>query len=66
MVRLLLIELCFAQLEENSNFSEEQKAKILSVTLPWDLPGVTAENRWWLTEKILLHSVSFSFYSRAQ
>ncbi|XP_036419775.1 uncharacterized protein LOC118803383 [Colossoma macropomum] len=29
---------------------------VLSVSLPWDLPGVTSENRWWLREKILLHA----------
>lgn len=28
------------------------------MTLPWDLPGVTQNNRWWLRENILLHAVS--------
>ncbi|KAI7789468.1 hypothetical protein IRJ41_005825 [Triplophysa rosa] len=44
-------------LEHNTDFSEEQRSQVLAVTLPWDLPGVTSENRWWLREKILLHSV---------
>lgn len=31
---------------------------MLAVCLPWDLPGVTAENRWWLRDRILIHAVS--------
>ncbi|XP_032381954.1 uncharacterized protein LOC116695644 isoform X2 [Etheostoma spectabile] len=46
-----------ALLERTRDLSEEDKSQILSVTLPWDLPGVTLNNRWWLREKILLHAV---------
>ncbi|XP_036417031.1 uncharacterized protein LOC118800956 isoform X2 [Colossoma macropomum] len=44
-------------LEGTQELSEDQKSMVLSVSLPWDLPGVTLENRWWLREKILLHAV---------
>ncbi|XP_035987207.1 uncharacterized protein LOC110366477 isoform X4 [Fundulus heteroclitus] len=46
-----------ALLEGTKDLSEEDKSQILSVTLPWDLPGVTMNNRWWLREKILIHAV---------
>ncbi|XP_038159057.1 uncharacterized protein LOC119795238 [Cyprinodon tularosa] len=46
-----------ALLEGTKDLSEEDKSQILSVTLPWDLPGVTLNNRCWLREKILLHAV---------
>lgn len=44
-------------LEQENDLDQDQKAKVLAVTLPWDLPGVTASNRWWLRDKILSHAV---------
>ncbi|KAI4892787.1 hypothetical protein NFI96_017024, partial [Prochilodus magdalenae] len=43
--------------EGTKELSQDQKSMVLSVSLPWDLPGVTSENRRWLREKILLHAV---------
>ncbi len=48
----------FHQLEGTEILQEEEKSKVLAVSLPWDLPGVTTENRWWLRDRILIHAVS--------
>ncbi|XP_030591509.1 uncharacterized protein LOC115784438 [Archocentrus centrarchus] len=44
-------------LQGTKDLSEEETSVVLSLTLPWDLPGVTVNNRHWLQEKILLHAV---------
>ncbi|KAL2087265.1 hypothetical protein ACEWY4_018324 [Coilia grayii] len=44
-------------LEGTATLTDEQKARVDSICLPWDLPSVTSENRKWMTEKILLHTV---------
>ncbi|XP_035984962.1 uncharacterized protein LOC118558609 [Fundulus heteroclitus] len=45
------------KLQGSKELSEDEKSFVLSVTLPWDLPGVTRNNRLWLREKLLLHAV---------
>ena len=56
----LLVSKVLDQLEGTMEFTEEDKTQVLSVALPWDLPGVTMDNRVWLKEKILLHAVRLS------
>ncbi|KAI4872543.1 hypothetical protein NFI96_020726 [Prochilodus magdalenae] len=51
------LSIVFDQLEGTKELSQDQKSMVLSVSLPWDLPSVTSENRRWLREKILLHAV---------
>ncbi|KAI4901169.1 hypothetical protein NFI96_025222 [Prochilodus magdalenae] len=51
------LSIVFDQLEGTKELSQDQKSMVLLVSLPWDLPGVTSENRRWLREKILLHAV---------
>ncbi|MEQ2316520.1 hypothetical protein AMECASPLE_033268, partial [Ameca splendens] len=45
-------------LQGTKDLSEEEKSMVLSLTLPWDLPGVTVNNRHnGSKKKILLHAM---------
>ncbi|XP_060758541.1 G2/M phase-specific E3 ubiquitin-protein ligase-like isoform X3 [Neoarius graeffei] len=44
-------------LDGTSELSEQEKARVQNLAFAWDLPRVTENNRRWLCEKMLLHSV---------
>lgn len=46
------------QLEGQSKLSDEERKRVQDLAYAWDLPPLTENNRRWLFEKLLLHSVS--------
>ncbi|CAI5689727.1 unnamed protein product [Oreochromis niloticus] len=44
-------------LEGQSKLSDEERKRVQDLTYAWDLPPLTENNRRWLFEKLLLHSV---------
>lgn len=44
-------------LEGQSKLSDEERKRVQDLAYAWDLPPLTENNRRWLFEKLLLHSV---------
>lgn len=55
---VMLALFLFLQLDGTSELSEQDRACVHNLAFAWDLPRVTENNRRWLYEKMLVHSVS--------
>lgn len=54
------------KLEGESTLSDKEKQSVQDLTLAWDLPLLTHNNRSWLFEKLLIHVVSKNMSKNAR